>query len=50
MSEIALFGATGMIGQRILNEAVSRGHQVTAIVRDSTRVALPGVEANRETS
>ena len=37
MSKIALFGATGMIGQRILNEALSRGHQVTAIVRDSTR-------------
>jgi uncharacterized protein len=37
MSKIALFGATGMIGQRILSEAVSRGHTVTAIVRDSTR-------------
>ena len=31
--KIALFGASGMIGQRILDEALSRGHEVTAIVR-----------------
>lgn len=41
MSKIALFGATGMIGQRILNEALSRGHEVTAIVRDVTRAPAP---------
>jgi putative NADH-flavin reductase len=37
VKKIALFGATGVIGQRILNEALSRGHQVTAIVRDASR-------------
>ncbi len=31
--KIALIGATGMIGQRILQEALSRGHDVTAIAR-----------------
>jgi putative NADH-flavin reductase len=37
MAKIALFGSTGKIGQRILNEALARGHEVTAIVRDATR-------------
>jgi uncharacterized protein len=37
VTEIALYGATGMIGQRILNEALARGHKVTAIVRDITK-------------
>jgi hypothetical protein len=35
---IALFGASGTIGRRILNEALRRGHTVTAIVRDPTRI------------
>ncbi|HWF38941.1 MAG TPA: NAD(P)H-binding protein [Candidatus Acidoferrales bacterium] len=34
--KIALFGSTGRIGRRILNEALARGHQVTAIVRDAS--------------
>jgi uncharacterized protein len=38
VSNIALFGATGMIGQRILNEALSRGHKVTAIARDPSKI------------
>jgi putative NADH-flavin reductase len=38
MKKIALFGSTGMIGQRILNEALSRGHHVTAIVRDPAKI------------
>jgi putative NADH-flavin reductase len=37
--KIALFGASGMIGSRILGEALARGHSVTAIVRDPQRVA-----------
>lgn len=36
--KIALIGATGTIGQRILQEALSRGHQVTAIAREPARV------------
>ena len=43
---IALIGATGFIGSRILSELVSRGHDVTAIVRNPEKVpALPGVSA-----
>jgi putative NADH-flavin reductase/pimeloyl-ACP methyl ester carboxylesterase len=38
--KIALFGAGGHIGRRILEEALSRGHQITAVVRDSTRLSL----------
>ncbi len=36
--KIALFGATGHLGQGILEEALSRGYDVTAIVRDPTRL------------
>ena len=32
--KLALIGATGYTGSRILNEALSRGHRLTAIVRD----------------
>jgi putative NADH-flavin reductase len=45
--KIALFGASGMVGKRIMDEAVRRGHEVTAIVRhpqavntDSDRVSV----------
>ncbi|PZN94490.1 MAG: 3-beta hydroxysteroid dehydrogenase [Hyphomicrobiales bacterium] len=44
--KIALIGATGFIGSRILTELVSRGHAVTAIVRNPDKVpALDGVAA-----
>jgi putative NADH-flavin reductase len=36
---IALYGATGHAGSRILTELLSRGHQVTAITRDPTKLA-----------
>jgi putative NADH-flavin reductase len=43
---VALIGATGNVGSRILAELVQRRHTVTAIVRDPARVpALSGVEA-----
>jgi putative NADH-flavin reductase len=35
---IALYGATGKSGSRILNELLSRGHEVTAIVRDPAKL------------
>jgi putative NADH-flavin reductase len=38
--KIALYGATGNIGKRILNEALSRGHVVTAIVRDPKKMEV----------
>ena len=37
--KIALIGATGMAGSRILEELVSRGHYVKAIARDIHKVA-----------
>ena len=38
--KVALVGATGFVGAKILEEALSRGHQVTAIARRTD--ALPG--------
>src|SRR2546428_5469284 len=38
---IALFGAGGMIGRRILEEALRRGHEVTAVVADPTGFSGP---------
>jgi len=34
MSRIVVFGAGGRAGRRAVAEAISRGHQVTAVVRD----------------
>ncbi len=36
--KVVLFGATGKAGSRILQELLSRGHQVTAVVRDSSKL------------
>lgn len=36
--QIALIGASGFVGSAILNEAVSRGHSVTAIIRDTSKL------------
>ena len=35
---IALFGASGTISRRIAQEALARGHMVTAIVHDPARL------------
>ncbi|HVK09971.1 MAG TPA: NAD(P)H-binding protein [Gemmataceae bacterium] len=35
---LLLFGATGMVGQRVLSEALRRGHTVTAVARDPSKV------------
>jgi uncharacterized protein len=44
--KIALIGATGNAGSRILAELSNRGHRVTAIARQPEKVpALPGVTA-----
>ncbi len=44
--DIALIGATGNAGSRILAELTGRGHTVTAIVRDASRVpASPAIKA-----
>jgi putative NADH-flavin reductase len=39
--KIVLFGATGNIGQRIVAEALRRGHAVTGVVRDPEQVTSP---------
>lgn len=36
--KIALIGASGFVGTAILNDAINRGHSVTAIVRDLSKV------------
>lgn len=41
--KVALYGATGAAGSRILKELVSRRHHVTAIVCDVAKLARPGV-------
>jgi putative NADH-flavin reductase len=43
---IALFGATGMIGSRILDEALQRGHEVTAIIRDPAKLQQTNPKLN----
>ena len=44
--KVALIGASGFIGSRLLAELSARGHAVTAIVRNPEKVAaLPGVTA-----
>ncbi|MEO5943920.1 MAG: NAD(P)-dependent oxidoreductase [Ferruginibacter sp.] len=37
--KVALIGATGFVGNAILKELVERGHSVTAIARDVTKIA-----------
>lgn len=34
---ITVFGASGNVGSRVVAEAVARGHQVTAVLRDPSR-------------
>ncbi len=38
--KIAVFGATGTIGRRIAQEALARGHDLTAVGRDPTRLDI----------
>lgn len=46
MAHIALIGASGNVGSRILKELSDRGHRVSAIARHPEKIAsLPGVAA-----
>jgi putative NADH-flavin reductase len=38
--KIAVFGGSGMIGRRIVKEALSRGHEVTVVVRNPENVDI----------
>ncbi|MGB6187910.1 MAG: NAD(P)-dependent oxidoreductase [Aeromonas molluscorum] len=37
--KIALIGATGFVGRAVLDQAIARGHSITAIVRDTSKLA-----------
>src|SRR5580765_1807630 len=39
--KIVVIGATGNIGRRVVQEALSRGHEVTGVVRDPAAVEAP---------
>ncbi|MGA2672493.1 MAG: NAD(P)-dependent oxidoreductase [Terracidiphilus sp.] len=43
--KVVLFGASGMIGSRILKELLGRDHQVTAVVRNPEKITAAGVKA-----
>ena len=45
--KIVLYGASGQAGTRILKELESRGHEVTAAVRNPEKLA-PGVKSVRD--
>jgi putative NADH-flavin reductase len=47
MTRIAVFGAGGRAGRRVIEESLFRGHEVTAVVRDKQKYAeleRPGVQ------
>ena len=46
--KIALIGPSGFVGPALLKEALSRGHQVTAIARNTDKIdKAPGVTATK---
>jgi putative NADH-flavin reductase len=45
---ITVFGAAGSAGSRIVTEALSRGHDVTAVVRDKMKFNHLPSEANKQ--
>jgi hypothetical protein len=42
--KVTLYGASGMIGSRILDELVSRQHNVTAVVRHPSKITRTDVD------
>jgi hypothetical protein len=38
--KVAIIGASGFVGQRLVNEALQRGHQVTAIARNTEKITV----------
>jgi putative NADH-flavin reductase len=46
--KIVLFGASGTIGSRIVREALARGHDVTAVIRDPGGIPAGGDHVGAE--
>ena len=46
--KIGIIGATGKVGNKVLQEATQRGHEVTAIVRNAAK--LDHQDVKRKTS
>ena len=46
MKKVALIGASGFVGTAILKELLSRGHEVTAIVRNPEKVSAKSEKLN----
>jgi putative NADH-flavin reductase len=47
--KVVLFGATGKSGSRLMHELVTRGHTVTAVARDVSKLpAVAGVTARQD--
>jgi hypothetical protein len=44
--KVTLYGASGMIGSRILNELLSRQHNVTAVVRHPSQITRTEVDVH----
>ncbi len=38
--KLIIFGATGSVGKQVVNQALKKGHQVTAFVRDAAKLAV----------
>ena len=46
MKKVALIGASGFVGTAILKELLSRGHEVTAVVRNPEKVSVKSEKLN----
>lgn len=46
--KVVLFGATGKSGSRLLQELVSRGHQVTAVARDLGKLPATAAQSLKQ--
>src|SRR5690606_29759688 len=49
LMNIAIIGASGKAGSLIMKEALKRGHQVTAVIRNATKIQdqqVPIIEKN----